>query len=97
MLTDIKPDNILVNYGTESSRFTNVQLADFGDAIRIDPEEYLKIGMEGPHMGATIFRSPEAMLKLRWGQSTDIWSYGTTVGNNSQLSHRIIYGVLTLS
>ncbi|TVY22366.1 Calcium/calmodulin-dependent protein kinase [Lachnellula hyalina] len=77
--TDIKPDNILVNYGTGSSRFSDVQLADFGDIFRIDPKDYLKVGMDGPHMGAAIFRSPEAMVQLRWGQSTDNWSFGATL------------------
>ena len=83
--TDIKPDNILVNYGTGSSRFLDVQLADFGDVTRIDPKTYLKVGIDGPHMGAAIFRSPEAMMQLRWGQSTDIWSFGTTVGDAKQI------------
>lgn len=40
---DIKPGNILVNYGSESCRFTDVQLADFGETCRIDPEKYLKV------------------------------------------------------
>jgi casein kinase II subunit alpha len=79
-LLDIKPENILVNYSAGSTRFADVQLADFGDVTRIDPKDYLRVGMDGPHMGAAIFRSPEAMMQLRWGQSTDIWSFGTTVG-----------------
>lgn len=29
-------------------------------------------------IGATIFRSPEAMLNLIWGPPTDIWSLGAT-------------------
>jgi len=33
---NIKPDSILVNYGTGSSRFADVQLADFDDVTRID-------------------------------------------------------------
>ncbi|EPE35592.1 Protein kinase-like (PK-like) [Glarea lozoyensis ATCC 20868] len=73
--TDIKPDNILVNYSSAEStdmRFNDVQLADFGDVTRIDAKEYLKIGLPGPLMGAAIFRSPEAILELRWGQSTEI-------------------------
>jgi casein kinase II subunit alpha len=57
----------------------DVELADLGDVCRIAPEEYLKVGESGPHMGAAIFRSPEAMLQLRWGPSTDIWSFGATV------------------
>jgi casein kinase II subunit alpha len=40
--------------------------------------------MDGPHIGAAIFRSPEAMMQLRWGQSTDIWSFGTTVGDTKE-------------
>lgn len=91
ILTDIKPDNILVNYGTGSSRFADVQLADFGDVTRIDPKNYLKVGMDGPHMGAAIFRSPEAMMQLRWGQSTDIWSFGTTVGVTKQVWDCIVW------
>jgi len=81
MHLDIKPNNILVNYSAELSdlRFTDAQLADFGDICRVEPRDYLKIGIPGPHIGAAIFRSPEAMLELRWGHSTDIWSFGATV------------------
>jgi len=86
LLTDIKPDNILVNYSIGASRFADAKLADCGDVSRIDPNDYLKVGMEGPHIGAAIFRSPEAMLKLRWGPSTDIWSFGATVSANLTLS-----------
>jgi casein kinase II subunit alpha len=85
MLTGIKPDNIIVNYGTGSSRFADVKLADFGDVTRTDPKDYLKVGMDGPHMGAAIFRSPEAMMQLKWGHSTEIWSFGTTVGDTKQV------------
>ena len=74
---DVKPDNIFVNYGSNSHRFNEVQLGDCGDAYRVnlnaDPFE------EGHIIGAAIFRSPEAMLNLRWGTPTDIWSFGTTV------------------
>ncbi|KAF8861186.1 kinase-like protein [Acephala macrosclerotiorum] len=77
--TDIKPNNILVNYGSGRLRFDDVQLADFGDVCRVDPKDYLKVGLDGPLIGAAIFRSPEAMLQLRWGQSTDIWSFGATL------------------
>ncbi|KAF4634388.1 hypothetical protein G7Y89_g3721 [Cudoniella acicularis] len=77
--TDIKPDNILVNNSKGPLRFSDVQLADCGDVCRIDPGDVLKIEDYGPHMGAAIFRSPEAMLNLRWGPSTDIWSFGATL------------------
>ncbi|KAI9734775.1 MAG: hypothetical protein M1818_006762 [Claussenomyces sp. TS43310] len=77
------PDNILVNYGTGSYRFADVQLAGFGDVTRIDPKHFLKVGMDGPHMGAAIFRNPEAMMQLRWGPPTDI----------GHLARRLIWGL----
>ncbi|TVY49983.1 Serine/threonine-protein kinase ppk5 [Lachnellula cervina] len=76
---DIKPDNILANYGKGPLRFADIELADLGDVCRINPSEYLEIGLSGSHIGAAIFRSPEAMLNLRWGPSTDIWSFGATL------------------
>ena len=71
-MTDIKPDNILVNYGEDGCRFRDIKLSDVGDSTHIDSvvEEHV--------IGATIFWSPEAMLNLIWGTSTDIWSLGAT-------------------
>lgn len=73
---DIKPNNILVNYGHDSARFSEVQLGDLGDACIIDPNAD---PLQGHVIGAAIFRSPEAMLNLRWKAPTDIWSFGATV------------------
>lgn len=73
---DIKPNNILVNYGRGSARFSEVQLGDCGDTCTIDPNAD---PLEGHVIGAAIFRSPEAMLNLRWKTPTDIWSFGATV------------------
>lgn len=82
--TDVKPDNILVNYSVDNSsesRFRGVALGDCGDVHRVDlnadPRDMFK--EDGQIIGAAIFRSPEAMLNLRWGTATDIWSLGTTV------------------
>lgn len=36
------------------------------DVCQIAPEDYLKVGESEPQIGAAIFRSPEAMLELRW-------------------------------
>lgn len=79
--TDIKPDNILVNYGTAPDRFSEVQLGDCGEAIIVDPKA--SPFEEGHVIGAAIFRSPEAMLNLRWRTPTDIWSFGATVSDYS--------------
>ena len=71
-MADVKPDNILVNYSDSGSRFSDVKLADCGDSTHVDSvvEEHI--------IGATIFRSPEAILNLIWGPPTDIWSLGAT-------------------
>ncbi|KAL9023335.1 MAG: hypothetical protein Q9196_007265 [Gyalolechia fulgens] len=75
-IIDVKPNNILVNYGRDSARFSEVQLADCEDTCMIDPDAD---PLEGPVIGAAIFRSPEAMLNLRWRAPTDIWSFGATL------------------
>ncbi|KAL8931623.1 MAG: hypothetical protein Q9211_006832, partial [Gyalolechia sp. 1 TL-2023] len=62
--TDVKPDNVLVNYGGASARFSEVQLGDCGDAYRFNPKaDPLE---EGHVIGAAIFRSAEAMLNLSY-------------------------------
>ena len=86
--TDIKPDNILVNFDKGSRRFSEVQLGDCGDAFMVDPKaSWLD---EGHVIGAAIFRSPEAMLNLRWRASTDIWSFGATVSNQNYRIRRLV-------
>ncbi|KAK4034590.1 kinase-like domain-containing protein [Parachaetomium inaequale] len=71
--TDIKPSNVLVNYGKdESNRFADIQLCDFESTVKDD----CKYALEGTPIGTSIFRSPEAQLEMRWGTSTDIWSFG---------------------
>jgi hypothetical protein len=66
MNIDVKPDNIFVNLGQGILRFSDIVLADLDDVQKTSPEEYLRVGESGSHMGAAIFRSPEAMLPLRW-------------------------------
>ncbi|EZF33469.1 serine/threonine protein kinase [Trichophyton interdigitale MR816] len=70
--TDVKPSNALVNYGQGESRFTDVQLADFGSTVH----ENSIHAQRGEPIGTPIFRSPEAQLEMKWGTATDIWSFG---------------------
>ncbi|OOF90709.1 hypothetical protein ASPCADRAFT_400674 [Aspergillus carbonarius ITEM 5010] len=72
--TDVKPDNVLVNYGSgdESVRFTDVQLADCGNTVPATSGH----AKDGDLIGAPIWRSPEAQLGIGWSTSTDIWSFG---------------------
>ncbi len=73
---DVKPSNILVDFGVGAdNRFADVVLADCGSTVHVES----RLAQEGELIGAPIFRSPEAHLQLRWGTSTDIWSFGTTV------------------
>ncbi|PYI08823.1 serine/threonine protein kinase [Aspergillus sclerotiicarbonarius CBS 121057] len=72
--TDIKLDNVLVNYGTES-RFTDVQLADLESTVHTES----RFCINRDEIGTPIWRSPEAQLGLQWGPPTDIWSFGTMV------------------
>ncbi|KAL4925821.1 putative serine/threonine protein kinase [Aspergillus undulatus] len=73
--TDIKPSNVLVNYGEHDFRFTDVQLADFGSTVHVDSVH----AQRGDPIGTPIFRSPEAHLQMKWGTATDIWSFGATL------------------
>ncbi|TPX20268.1 hypothetical protein DIZ76_016156 [Coccidioides immitis] len=78
--TDIKMDNVLVNYAPSSQnesgqRFTDVQLADLESTVHITS----RFCKDRDEIGTPIWRSPEAQLGLQWGPPTDIWSFGTMV------------------
>jgi serine/threonine protein kinase len=75
VVIDIKPSNVLVNYGHNNFRFTDVQLADFGSTVRVDSS----FAQHGDPIGTPIFRSPEAQLQMKWDTATDIWSFGAMV------------------
>jgi hypothetical protein len=62
-IVDVKPDNILVNYGDGLTRFSEVKLSDYSDTYRVNPNADLK--KERYIIKAAIFRSPEAMLNLK--------------------------------
>lgn len=65
--------------------FREVELGDCGDACLINFDDHLKLGESGHVIGAHMFRTPKAMLSLRWGAPTDIWSFGTTIRELSSL------------
>ncbi|EPE24109.1 Protein kinase-like (PK-like) [Glarea lozoyensis ATCC 20868] len=71
--TDIKIDNVLVNYGKGASRFTDVELADCGNTVHISSP----FANDCDVIGAPVWRSPEAQLQISWGTPTDIWSLRT--------------------
>ncbi|KAJ9233868.1 hypothetical protein DTO169E5_6853 [Paecilomyces variotii] len=74
--TDVKPDNIFVNYNTEGDiRFSDVQLGDLGSACPAD-SIYAK---EGTPIGAPMWSSPEVIMETPWNTATDIWSFGTVL------------------
>lgn len=76
--TDVKLDNILVNYGPQNqTRFADIQLGDLGGVVHQDSE----FAKEGHLIGTSISRSPEATRQLHWDTATDIWSFGNAVSN----------------
>ncbi|RMX77957.1 hypothetical protein D0869_09469, partial [Hortaea werneckii] len=76
--TDIKPNNILLNWDQEGTTVVEAKLADYGDAYEADLTTHRR-GAATHVIGAGIFRSPEALLRLHWSTSTDIWSFGATL------------------
>ncbi|KAJ9192486.1 hypothetical protein DTO164E3_8315 [Paecilomyces variotii] len=77
--TDIKMDNVLVNYASpqtgDTQRFSDVQLADLESTVSVT-SDFCK---DRDEIGTPIWRSPEAQLGLQWGPPTDIWSFGAMV------------------
>ena len=75
IVSDIKPSNVLVNYDPVDGHITDVQLADLESTV----SENSRHAIEGDPIGTPIFRSTEAILQMRWGTATDVWSFGTMV------------------
>ncbi|KAL2149758.1 hypothetical protein VTH82DRAFT_8410 [Thermothelomyces myriococcoides] len=65
--TDVKLDNIFVNYG-QDQRFNAIQLGDCGGVVPEDSD----FAKKGHLIGAGFTRSPEATFQLPWGTATDI-------------------------
>ncbi|GAB7354339.1 hypothetical protein MBLNU459_g4850t2 [Dothideomycetes sp. NU459] len=97
--TDIKSDNVLVNYkrdncsnNDDTNRFSNVLLGDLGGACPThDP-----IAKSGTPVGAPIWTSPEVLMESQWNKATDIWSFGTLAisliygGNFNIFRHKVV-------
>ncbi|KXX77786.1 Serine/threonine-protein kinase PAK 4 [Madurella mycetomatis] len=73
--TDIKLDNIFVNYGTDGRRFSEIQLGDYGGVV----SQNSRFAKKGCLIGTGFTRSPESMFQLSWGTPTDIWSFGNAI------------------
>lgn len=74
--TDVKLDNVFVNYGsTTNERFSEIQLGDFGGVVHQDSD----FAKDGHLIGTGISRSPEATLQMHWTTATDVWSFGNAV------------------
>ncbi|KAI0097929.1 STE/STE20 protein kinase [Nemania sp. FL0031] len=74
--TDVKPDNVFVNFKKDREdnvRFSDVQLGDLGSSYSQD-SEWAK---SGTPIGAPIWSSPEVIMETPWNTATDIWSFGT--------------------
>ncbi|KAE8363780.1 serine/threonine protein kinase [Aspergillus caelatus] len=69
---DIKPSIVLINYGQNKTRFSDIQMADFGSMAH----QNFRYAQDRDPTGTPIFPSPEAQLQMRWGTATDIWSFG---------------------
>jgi serine/threonine protein kinase len=65
--TDVKPDNIFVNYREGDNRFSDVQLGDLGGAC----STHSAIAKEGTPIGAPMWSSPEVIMETPWNTATD--------------------------
>jgi serine/threonine protein kinase len=82
-IIDVKPSNILVNYGLGEVRFKDVQLSDFGSTVPTNSSH----ARDGDPIGTPMFRSPEAHRQMSWSTATDIWSFGATASFESKVCH----------
>ncbi|PYI07608.1 putative serine/threonine protein kinase [Aspergillus sclerotiicarbonarius CBS 121057] len=73
--TDVKLDNIFVNYKEGENRFSEIQLGDLGTCYPADSS----IARKGTPVGAAMWSSPEVLMETPWNTATDIWSFGTVL------------------
>ncbi|KAI9681636.1 MAG: hypothetical protein M1829_000835 [Trizodia sp. TS-e1964] len=66
--TNVKPDNVFVNYTDSEVGFSDVQLGDFGGTYPADS----KYAKEGTPIGASMWTGPEVIMETPWNTATDI-------------------------
>lgn len=64
-----------MNYREGEIRFSDVELGDLGGTHPADS----KWAQKSTPVGATIWNSPEVVMRTPWNTATDIWSFGTVV------------------
>jgi serine/threonine protein kinase len=78
-VTDVKPDNILVNWtgdGQGNKSVTDVVLGDFDIAYQVKDNE----SIQTPHaQGNAMWRCPEAQTGSRVSKASDVYSFGLVV------------------
>ncbi|KIH87072.1 hypothetical protein SPBR_05198 [Sporothrix brasiliensis 5110] len=76
--TDIKPNNILLDYEERTSddlSIKRVQIADLEDAVLLPPGKNLK----GCLCGNQLWRSPESWARARQNTPSDVFSFGVVI------------------
>lgn len=73
--TDVKLDNVLVNFQQGVNRFSEVQLGDLGGCYH----KSSKWATCGAIVGAPIWTSPEVHMEMPWNTAADIWSFGVVL------------------
>ncbi|KAH6854076.1 kinase-like domain-containing protein [Chaetomium sp. MPI-CAGE-AT-0009] len=73
--TDIKPSNILIDYGETPNKevaVTQVRISDLEDSVLLDPDKSLK----GCLCGNEFWRSPESWARAKQNLPSDVYSFG---------------------
>lgn len=76
MCSDIKPNNILVDFDQAAQdqglTIKAVQITDLDDAVIVPPGKNLR----GPLCGNQFWRSPESWARSAQNQASDVFSFG---------------------
>lgn len=84
---DLKPENIFLDYETESKKIRNVVIGDFGLARRITDTR-----MKNP-VGTPLYMSPGNIEQKPYRPYDDWWSYGCILLNMLTLHRTVVNGI----